>query len=333
MNIYLTLDYELFLGDKTGTPENCLIRPMDALCEMASEHNVKFTIFADATYLLRLSQLKEQHNRLAEHYSLVVDNLQKRVKEGHDVQLHIHPQWMYSQWDDEKQSWTMDKTHYKLSDLVLEEAKKLIKDSKELLDSIVGYKTHAFRAGGFCLDDFYKYSDVFKDLEILIDSSVVRKQCVLSEIHYYDYREIPQKQIYNFSDSIKVEHGNGPFTELSISSFSCSPLYYLSRVKKLRKNYCPKLIYKDGESISDGNSVMLGRIKKLLSRYNTFCSIDAAASCYLNEYYKGVKQNGYDEMVLIGHPKHASDFSINNLERFIVLHKEDRFLTISSLLR
>ncbi len=31
MNVYFTLDYELFLGEKTGTPENCLIRPMDEL--------------------------------------------------------------------------------------------------------------------------------------------------------------------------------------------------------------------------------------------------------------------------------------------------------------
>ena len=30
MNILLTLDYELFLGAKTGSIENCLIRPLEA---------------------------------------------------------------------------------------------------------------------------------------------------------------------------------------------------------------------------------------------------------------------------------------------------------------
>lgn len=332
MDIYITLDYELFLGDKTGSPENCLIKPMNSLINLAVNEGIRYTIFVDATYLLRLYELMDANPILKSHYEMVVKNIQDCVKNGHDIQLHIHPQWVYSKWDTKENEWIMDKDHYKLSDLSLYEARELLKKSKHILDSIVGYKTTSFRAGGFCLDNFSEYKDMFHELGLNIDSSVARDQYVESKIHYYDYRNIPTKQIYNFSDSIKKENDKGNFIELSISSFSCSKLYYFFRVRKLRKNYNPSVVYKDGESISDGGSVLGGRIKKLLKNYSTICSIDAAASCYLNEYYKGIVKNGLGELILIGHPKHASNESIKNLKQFLHDHKSDRYLTVSNLL-
>lgn len=331
MNIYITLDYELFLGDKTGTPENCLIKPMNSLLSLAANEGIRYTIFVDATYLLRLYESIDEIPLLKDHYEMVVDNIRECVNMGHDIQLHIHPQWVYSTWDTTENKWVMDKDHYKLSDLSLNEARELLKKAKHILDSIVGYKTTAFRAGGFCLDNFSEYKELFLELGLIIDSSVARGQFVESKIHYYDYRNIPSKQIYNFSDSIKTENDKGIFKELSISSFSCSTFYYFLRVKELRKNYNPSLVYKDGESISDGGSVFLDRIKKLLKRYSTICSIDSAASCYLNEYYKGAIKTGQSDLILIGHPKHASDESIENLRKFLHDHKSEKYLTITDL--
>ena len=333
MIFYITLDYELFLGEETGTPENCLIRPMNALLKMAAEKGIKYTIFVDATYLLRLKQFMETVPKLREHFEAVTENLRKCVEDGHDVQLHIHPQWIYSDWDVGHQRWIMDKAHYKLSDMPLEKAKKLISDAKEVLDEIVGYKTIAFRAGGFCLDNFVDYKQTFKELGLVIDSSVARKQFVKSPIHSYDYRDIPNKQIYSFSNSIKEEKSDGEFKELSISSFCCSPLYFLLKVRKQRNNYSPNVIYKDGESISDGKNLLLAKIKKLFSSYTTFCSLDSATSCYLNEFYKGVKADGHSEMILIGHPKNASDVSIQNLKIFVENHMKDKFRVVSDLIK
>lgn len=332
MDIYITLDYELFLGDSTGTPENCLIKPMEALLDLASEKCVLYTIFVDATYLIRLKQLMNNDSILEDHYKMVVNNIMKCVSNGHDVQLHIHPQWAYSYWDKEGHRWIMDKDHYKLSDLSLSEARDLLKKAKQELDSVVGYKTTAFRAGGFCLDNFSEYKDLFLELGLTIDSSVARNQYVKSNVHYYDYRHVPTKQIYKFSNSVKQENENGEFTEVTISSFSCASLYYYAVVRKASLKYSPTIIYKDGESISDGENRISYFAKKIFGRFRLLCTIDAVASCYLEEFYSHLNNQGYKEMIILGHPKNASDASIDNLRRFIEKHNNDRFVTSKGII-
>lgn len=54
MNLFFTLDYELHMGEETGTPMECLIQPMNALCDTVEKYGVRFVIFVDAAYLLRL---------------------------------------------------------------------------------------------------------------------------------------------------------------------------------------------------------------------------------------------------------------------------------------
>ena len=47
MNIYITLDYELFLGPKTGSVDKCLIEPTYNLCKVVSKHGSKMVFFID----------------------------------------------------------------------------------------------------------------------------------------------------------------------------------------------------------------------------------------------------------------------------------------------
>lgn len=317
MNIYITLDYELFLGERTGTPENCLIRPMDELCKVADEHHFKFIIFVDATYLLRMHQLKGLFKEVDRHYDLVSNHVKLLAEQGHDVELHFHPQWLYSDWDEATQQWIMDRYHYKLSDMPLVDAKKYLKEAKNLLDSIVGYKTIAYRAGGFCLDEFKEFKEVFSDLNIKYDSSVARGIHISSSIHNFDYRRIPSNQIYRFDNSITTESKGGAFTELSISSFSCSPLEFIQKIRPLKNKYSPKMVYQDGIAINDGISLFKHRLKKLLTKNTFLASIDGPSSNLLNLYYEKAKANRQSDLVLIGHPKNASDVSLSNLKYFI----------------
>ena len=45
MNVFFTIDYELFLGGNTGTVRNCLIRPLNALTELLDKYQIKLTLF------------------------------------------------------------------------------------------------------------------------------------------------------------------------------------------------------------------------------------------------------------------------------------------------
>lgn len=322
MNIYLTLDYELFLGENTGTPENCLIRPMDELCRVADKHNFKFIIFVDATYLLRMHQLKADYSTVNHQYELVSNHVRNLANMGHDVQFHFHPQWLYSTWDDESGRWKMDREHYKLSDLSLDDAKKSLREAKALLDTIVGYKTSAFRAGGFCLDSFQEYKEVFTEIGLRIDSSVARMSCVKSPVHSYDYRNIPAEQIYKFNDSIKEKDFRGSFVELSISSYRWNAIEYFSKIRPIRTSKKPSVIYQDGNAISDGKISVINRVVSTLKPRWYLASIDGEWSNLFDVYYEYAKKKGWSEIVLIGHPKNATDISVSNLDSFISMHNE-----------
>jgi len=170
MKIYLTLDYELFLGSSTGSVENCLMKPMKNLCEVADKYGVKFTLFVDATYLLALKKhlynpsLQMDYQKIKEHLLCLKDS-------GHSLQLHIHPHWLYANYDGEK--WITIPNHYRLSQLETEKAIQIIIQSKQLLEEIIQQDVHAFRAGGFSIQPFELYCKLFKDLGIKIDSSVL----------------------------------------------------------------------------------------------------------------------------------------------------------------
>ena len=332
MNVYITLDYELFLGEKTGTPENCLIRPMDELCKVADKHSFKYVIFVDATYLLRMQQLKGQYKEVDRQYDLVSKHVRSLAEQGHDVELHFHPQWLYSEWDDKAQQWCMDRDHYKLSDMPLTDAKKYLKEAKELLDSIVGYKTIAYRAGGFCLDEFKDFKEIFKELGLKVDSSVARGLHVSSPIHNYDYRDIPSKQIYNFSDSNKTEDDKGRFVELTISSSKWNSFFFLTKIRPLLREYKATKVYGDGIGISDGKNLLIYRLKKLFSPAPYLACMDGSRSCYLQMIYNELKEK-QEDFVIIGHPKFLSDKSYGNIIAFVLDNIENlSFKTTRSLL-
>ena len=131
MKAYITLDYELFMGSKVGTIENSLIKPMNALTEMLDKYNIKCNVFVDAAYLLRLYQLKG-NKAIDEQFQLVTSHIQGLSSQGHSIQFHFHPQWLYSRYED---GWIMDIDHYKISDMPLEDIKTLIPQAIELLQS------------------------------------------------------------------------------------------------------------------------------------------------------------------------------------------------------
>ncbi len=327
MNLFITLDYELFLGTSTGTVENCLIKSMDAMCEVAEKYGFKYIIFVDAAYLLRLRQLKDSSESILKQYELVVHHIQDLAKRGHDIQLHFHPQWLYSEWDDMKEVWKMDKDHYKLSDMPLEDARCRLKEAKELLEQIVRKKIIAFRAGGFCHESFSELKDVFYRMGVIVDSSVLRNKCFISSVHSYDYRVIPQQQIYCFENSIKEVSPKGSFVELSISSFYWSPIRYFSCIRPIRIRFSPRINYGDGSRVSDGKRSPISSIRDVLSRRYYHASIDGEWSNLLDVYYNDAKNNNWKELILIGHPKNASDLSVKNLDKFFSSHPQVRVLT------
>jgi hypothetical protein len=107
-NAILTFDYEVFLGRKTGTIENCIIKPTKLILEILRENNAKAIFFVDATWLLFL---KETY---IHDFLYITEQLKEISKSGSSVELHMHPQWIQAKKTDKGiifESWENYKLH------------------------------------------------------------------------------------------------------------------------------------------------------------------------------------------------------------------------------
>lgn len=326
---YITLDYELGMGIATGTPEKCLIEPMNHLIAMTDKFGIKTNVFVDAAYLLQLRKLKDQYPQLQKDFETVTSHLRKLDSEGHAVQLHLHPQWLFSSYDGEK--WLLDFDHYKLSDMLLEDQKQLIIDGVSLLNGLVSRKVKAFRAGGYSIENFSDLYDTFLTVGINIDSSVLRGEHTIGKYQTYDYRKVPSKSKWCFYYNHKEENISGKMTEYPISTLVVPSVLYLFNKQKKHKEFedvkSSKLKWGDGVGIGyPGNRILVlnKKIGMFFGKKSIRASIDIGVDLekvynYSTSFYKG------EDFVIIGHPKALSPFTIDVLEKFIKNHKELEF--------
>ena len=174
---------------------------------------------------------------------------------------------------------------------------------------------------------------MFEQEGISIDSSVARNGYENSPVHAYDYRSIPDKIIYHFESDVCKELENGPFMELSITSVRWSGLHYMLRVRPLMASYHPKEVFGDGKSVTDGNEQtgLSSKLMKFIKPYKGLASIDGIRSCQLEKIYVREKSKKRETIVLIGHPKLASDASVANLDAFLSKHEELTYCITATL--
>lgn len=326
MNIYLTLDYEIYFGENHGTVEKCIIYPTSELIRIAEKYNVRFSFFVDCGFILKLEEFRKKYPVLENDYKLITEQVKYLSDTGHDIQLHIHPHWEDSYFNGKK--WIIDVKRYKLADFNGSDIADIVVRYKKVLTDITNKPVFAFRAGGWCLQPFSKLKSVFKENNITIDSSVFRNGYFSSEQYSYDFRNAPDKDIYKFEDDVVVENPKGFFTELPISPIVNSPLFFWMLFFLGRKN--PYL----HKPLGDGQAMPApGYRKKLLTKMtNNPVSVDGYNSHLLQKALNNLKNKNLNNMVIIGHPKALSRYSIQKIEEFVKNNiEENNFTTFAKM--
>lgn len=326
MNIYITLDYEIYFGDSHGTVEKCILYPTSELIRIAEKHNVRFVFFVDCGFILKLNEYRKKYTTLEKDYHTIVSQIKYLSDTGHDVQLHIHPHWEDSYFDGQK--WIINVARYKLTDFNEQEIADITFRYKKVLHDITGKTIFAYRAGGWCLQPFDKIKKALIDNGIRLDSSVFPNGYYTSAQYSYDFRNAPQKDLYRFENDPVQEVTNGYFTELPISSVKNSPMFFWKLFLLGRKN--PHL----HKPLGNGRAIAApGQRKKLLTSYTYNCvSIDGYNARLLQPVLTNlITTQSVNNMVIIGHPKALSRYSIKQVDKFIAHNKlEHRFTTFTN---
>jgi len=256
-NILFTYDYELYLGSKSGTVNNCLLKPAEKVLNAHNKYSAKAIFFVDILFLWRLKNEQPDGGSAKEEYQAIVSQLQNAVVDGHYIFPHIHPHWLDAKYLSETGEW--DLSNYKLyrfSSLSAFEQERVFKISIDLIREITSpvcdeYLIDAYRAGGWSIQPFSEFKSHFLKYGIKYDFSVIAGKKIISDAHTFDFQDAPSKKIYSFEDDVCVENINGQFIEFTISSVVTSKLvrWCYFKLTSIKQRLGLNNVYGDGHVI------------------------------------------------------------------------------------
>ena len=324
-NIFLTLDYELFFGSNSGTQERSIIYPTNRLLEILDKCNIKASFFVDSGYIIKLDEYRKKYDILEDDYQKLISQIKGLSDSGHDIQLHIHPHWEDSYYEGGR--WVIDTARYRIYDFSKDDVVDLVSRYKNVLTSLTSKEPFAYRAGGWCIQPFKHIMDALRLNKVWLDSTLFQNGKNDSVTHFFDFKGMPDKTLWRFEDNPLIENPNGYFTEVPISSYRVSPLFFwkLAFYKKFGADkYKP---------FGDGSAAGGSRLDKLrmLTKYtNSVVSVDGYKASYLDQAYKQfLKKTDHKNFVIIGHPKAMSEYSLEKLGQFIQHNSSSNFTTYS----
>lgn len=323
MNIFITLDYELFFGVNSGTQYKSIVNPTNKLLILLDKYDIKASFFIDSGYLIKLDEYRKKYDVLEKDYQNILEQIKKLDNNGHDIQLHVHPHWEDSSFDGEK--WIIDTSRYRLHQFDEKDIDNIVFRYKKVLTDIVGDKVFSFRAGGWCIQPFNKIKDALKKHNIWLDSTLFENGKNASPTHFFDFKNIPAKTSWKYENDPTQEDENGFFTEIPISSYRTFPLFFwkLAFYKKFGGSKF--------KSFGDGGAVggsKFDKLRMLTQMTNTVVSIDGYKASLLDNAYKQFLQKEDNKhFVMIGHPKAMSEYSLEKLKEFIINNNDKNFTT------
>ena len=322
MNISITFDFELFLGRRQGTVERCLVRPVAELSRIAARFGVRFVYFVDTCFLVRLGELAPRHRELGEMRDQVLGLLEGLIREGHDLQLHLHPHWRTARY--EPSGWSFDMETYALPRHESAQIEEIVAENAALLRSIAGEEAvFAHRAGGWSIQPFGRVADSLARHGLWLDSSVIAGAHREHESQPFDFRGAPAGSRWRFESDPARPEPEGRFVEVPIAAIRLSPAFYWRMALARRLGGPRHAPYGDGVSTRIARSEAIRK----LSRWTLSpVSIDGEKAARLGAALRRHERARVaDDFVVIGHPKAMSPFSMQCLERFI--ERESRAMT------
>jgi hypothetical protein len=189
----ITLDYELPVNKKPDVMRH-IVKPTDDLLRVCEQFGVKVTVMVEIGELWAFE--KERNRCFAEYLGYdpgarIRDQLVDAVTMGHDVQLHLHPQWLNARW--EGAQWHLDYSKYRVTDLDYGELVDVLRAGKEYLETLLRphcehYRCLGFRSGNWITQPSAKYLGALHEAGLRSDTSVFKWGYRNTPSVYLDYR-------------------------------------------------------------------------------------------------------------------------------------------------
>jgi hypothetical protein len=193
VKLLLSDDWEL-RGDGSGNMRAIQFATLRRLCEVYERHGLRGSFNVEVFQQLVHRRLSDRHaelGRLADEWDEVVSETLRR---GHDVQLHLHPQWSDASYIDGR--WRLGAS-WSLVDYPREQIESMLGEAKEYLEGLLravesAYRCVSYRAGSWCIAPSPHALEVLAGLGIAFDMSIVAGAYYDSAEVTLDYREVDE---------------------------------------------------------------------------------------------------------------------------------------------
>lgn len=322
LKLLLTFDHELPLGGTRTSYHEALFEPTQRLFDLAASLKVPVVLFTDVLSALRFSEWDEEG-----FYIPYIQQIQKAVNLGHDVQLHLHPHWLTSNFSNGA---FVPSTDYKLADFehhpdypverIIEMGKAFL--DKEIKTQAPAYQCLAFRAGGYNLEG--PRALIIKSLisqGIKYESSITKGYYFRSSLSEIDYREMPGTANWMIGENGNIRYNAASgLQEVPIASIPKTPFEVPTRfkLKKLAHQAPPDR----GFQIHEGKPAdFISRIRMMFSaRMLSFDNYTLDTAYLMRILNHNVKKYAHEKEVRLcvsGHPKSMGDYSFSLMESFV----------------
>ena len=175
LHIALVDDWEL-RGDGSGEMQEIQFKTIINLVRIYENYGLKASINAEIMQQLEHLNWGQKHPKLLELAREWEEIVKKVYRDGHDVQLHVHPQWENAVYEQNK--WHLP-GNWSITTYPYEKIYEMISRCKQYLENLLrqvdpSYSCVSYRSGSWCAAPSEHYLQALADLRISFDMSIVK---------------------------------------------------------------------------------------------------------------------------------------------------------------
>lgn len=234
IHLALTHDWEL-RGDGSGDIEQIQFAPLRRLLEIYARFGARTTILPDVMQQLAFRRGQSAHPELKAQADSWDQHLREALRQQHDVQLHLHPQWQKAEYANGV--WQLD-GDWSILNYDRDQTHAMLAGGQEYLETLLrpfdsSYRCLAFRAGALAAAPSPHLFKSLASLGIELDVSIAAGVFVNNRNLQLDYRNC-EETFLPFYPVLEDARRVSPRREKIV----CVPLnhFYGSRREVTRQN-------------------------------------------------------------------------------------------------
>lgn len=360
IHLVLVDDWELS-GNGSGNIRQLQFEPLRRLVSIYDRLGIHGSFNAEVMQQLTFRQHQHQHKNLKVLADEWDETVRQTFRQGHDIQLHIHPQWRNAEYQDGRWKLSSD---WSILNYARADALQMLQRGKDYLENLLkdldpNYRCVSFRSGAWCIAPSPHMLQLLADVGIVFDMSIVAGVKYDTRNIKLDYTCCEEDFLPYYplmTDARKVSDKVEPIICVPTNCFYASRRQVLQHhvdkaVSKIKNKFAgPMTVSDNGRSVDvygeewaqiDG-SRMKRVYRKVIVPYvrgkhtiSDLAQLDHALMMeMLDSIRKRARASGLADVpvVLENHTKDLQNFS--DLERFLenaVASSDIRFITLSEL--